>query len=388
MALGMKHWIGLTVAGCAAVALWLLPPATWATVRTVPVTSVQKRAAELGRDARRTRLTLQRLRWSDSLSALALATEKDGLAVSGAPGLVTPGQLDSIRGTMETELARLPTRNGDAVVGFFVVPIADAWQGPHPPLMQRREVYLGVRGGRPYCLGVFASRRPVPLQLVMSTARPGMWGGEGHTDPLGACRLVAAYGSPGPTILTWLKRGGIAYAYDTGSPSSNAMSEWSQMSRRQIFGLRFGPIGGETLLGDRCRAGIEKACLTAFLSPASRGTPLGYEPPVGDAHGMIFPEGTPFPLGPPSEYLLADLQHQFGPRRFQAFWSSDADVPTAFRTAFGRPLDGWLMTWMSGHEPITTAGPGLHGGDVLGMLLVLALAGLIVSAWTRRRRVG
>ena len=122
MAPRMKHWAGLTALGMAAVTMALMPPSgpewtNWPV--TLERSHEEARAAALRSELAGLHLLLQGRRWSDSLSALALATERDGMAVGGPEG-VPAEDLEAVRRAAGNELAG--TVRDDVVLGFYVQP--------------------------------------------------------------------------------------------------------------------------------------------------------------------------------------------------------------------------------------------------------------------------
>lgn len=387
MALGMKHWIGITVGGCALVGLWLLPPRSFATASHTEITSVERRANELEADARRTRLTLTRMRWSDSLSALALSTATNGVAFGARPAFLTAKRWTSARRVLEAEVAGLPRRDGDAVVGYFIQPAGTLWKHESLRRWNWEDLYMGSRDGHPYCFRVNATSSPrtTSSEIIGWSAAHG----ESYAAALGPCRYVAAYGLPGPAVLAWLGRGGTAYGQLSGAPSEQQLYWQETEYLPRVFGRRYHLNGREDANGDACRAGETQACVSIFLDPVS--WLAGQKPVSLRAAGQrveVMPAAITWPpLGVASAFLLSDLEKQFGPESFQAFWTSKQDVPAAFETAFGQPLDRWLMGWVSTHLKMTTAGPRLAGGDVLGLLAILVLGAMAGGFWAGRRKV-
>lgn len=387
MALGMKQWLGLTVGGCALVALWLLPPSPFTGNGKGMLGHEEIRYRNLQREVTRTQAVLQRIEWSDSLSALAVTTAKDGVAAAGDARLIRQAWVDTLSMLMHMEMAHLGTRADDAIVGYFVQPIDFAGQGIRAYAWQSRELYIGTRQGHPYCLRVIARSSPMaPMQPISRWRGPG---GEMRSNVLGACRLVASYGLPGAKVTAWLKKGGIDYAEgDVGAQRERATVQDALMQTPQLFGRRRFFLVDRSLTAERCTAGSAEACLQKLLDP---WRDLITTVPVDAAlHGPVqgfIPSGEMPPLGNSGRYLVADLEAQFGPQRFRAFWTSNAEVPQAFEAAFGVPMDEWALSWVSDNLGLTRAGPSLPRPDALGGILLLALCAIVAGAWTRRRRV-
>jgi len=108
-----------------------------------------------------------------------------------------------------------------------------------------------------------------------------------------------------------------------------------------------------------------------------------------DRTPLIDPERNSWlsPFGNLDDYLLADLEAEFGPDRFQRFWSSELELPEAFEAAFGVGLGEWVITWVDANMRISPAGPGMSKSAALGGILALSLFAAMAGAWARRRRV-
>ena len=67
------------------------------------------------------------------------------------------------------------------------------------------------------------------------------------------------------------------------------------------------------------------------------------------------------------------LETEFGPDRFQAFWTSPLPVPDAFHSAFGVPVERWVMGFGRSHLGSLNRGPEVHPGTMLLSLLTLGI---------------
>jgi hypothetical protein len=388
MAPALKLWIGLAVGGLALVSTAFLPPAI-SPVRQLPQRLPQEvRAASLAEDAAHTSALIRRMRWMDSLPALALATARDGLAVGGDPRLVTPEQLDTIRGLLRDELSTVRRASEPPVVGYYVqLPnFAGEVNDYYVDVRTRTELFAGRVGGTPYCL--LLDVRGVPLKGATLDAWRDAEGTR-HSDLLHTCRLVAAYGLPGPEVRAWLARGGFRYAERSGA-TAGLMPD-AAAPFRDILGRR-GVVGGwRSLTPDRCVAGQRDACADLFLER----TDAEIDPFDGTSLAQDFPLSLGATLAPPrapaltdaARYLLSDLEREHGAEAFRRFWTSDQDVAAAFAQAFGEPVDAWTVRWVATHVGLQRSGPALPHRGWIGMVLLLLAAAFAGGVWQRRRAV-
>lgn len=393
MAIGMKHWIGLVGAGFLAVALWTLPPdALPLHQRRISPEEVHYQA--LLREARSVHAQVQRMRWSDSLSALTLGTSEDGLAL-GLPEAAASLTPEGIREWAELLAAHedaLEPRAEDVLLGLFVQPVRHAAlpDVQRPSMRPRREAYVGVRDGTAYC---FEVEKRDPDRYPLEDADLRRMGREGFR----ACRFYGKYGIPGPGIEAWLEAGGMRFALrDAGARPTD--EDYARFNRRrsaewwlsaELFGLNLSPVSTEFFEVDRCLAGRPAGCVEAITDRRIVG--LG-----GDAteaadlpvvtyveRGRLEP---PFPYE--NDYLLGDLEAEFGPEAFSRFWRSEAALEEAFRSAFGLEMGDWLVSWAETHIGTYDAGPGLRAGAFWLSVLTLTLMAGAASGTALFRRVG
>ena len=109
---------------------------------------------------------------------------------------------------------------------------------------------------------------------------------------------------------------------------------------------------------------------------------------VEDSEGVIsrIPDyGFYLPFGGREFTLLRDMEEDFGPERFQTFWSSDLEVEAAFRAAFGTGFPEWIMAW--GQERFGTSIVGARvpfHATLLSLLTIGAFAGAALVSGRRR----
>lgn len=382
MAFRLRYWILAVGVWIALIALWLVPP------RPRPARSPEIRPQEvvrydaLKREARRTQDVLERTRWSDSLATLA-TTGPDGVVVGGDPDRIDAATLRRVR----DELAAQVDPGSDVTVGFFVL-AKKASAGTVVPVDTRSsmETYVGTRGGRAYCLRVLVTGGGgnVVANYLRSVS------GAHATKLSDVCRLVARYGLPGPDIESWLEDGATTFAAEASAepPARRRIWPWARDMSFHL-GQRWNPYGQPSLYSDQCMASIAEGCGQVFLHPlAGDRDPMDYGWVTRHSPALAIGEtswGSAF--GPIDDYVLSDLESQFGRDAFARFWTSDAPVEEAFRTAFGVTPGDWMLDWLGRNVRLSTSGPRLPLRAGVGVVLTLVLCALAVGAVSRRRKV-
>lgn len=387
MAFGMKQWIGATVVGLALVAVWRLPPESpdprGEQVRTAEAIRHQKLRAEV----RLTEGILHRTMWADSLSALALAEAVGGVAVLSPDD--GEGVADQRRRLAEQVRRQIDGRAPEAprmLFGYVLQPHdhrrADGALSPR----DRTETYVGTRDGVDYCLQVrVAPRRRLSDILAVRIAGSDDRGAVPRTDELGPCRFYVIYGLAGPRIQEWLEDGALKLAYEGGSEAPATELAGSRNGWRFWFASAFLRGGGDVGL-NRCRTGLASACAD-FLERPGRYY-------LTDQHREVVRRSPATSIGSPSasgrvihdeEYILADLEAEFGRDAFAEFWTSEQEVGVAFEAAFGVDAGSWLVTWLERTSGVHRTGPGLPRSATSGTMLALGLL-LGVAHWRRRER--
>ena len=418
MALGMKSWIGLVVAGTAALAVVGLPvKPPRGGVHAPPKTVERVRATELRGELSTLNETVRRMRWSDSLSALTLgAADLSSPVVVGAPLLgdtppelievrpdgsprfqeaegVTLAQLDALRGRVQAELASLGVDRPAVDVGVFVVNArsAAATEAGYARSSMRVEWYAGTREGRPYCLTVKSSYRPSPSDLDSYSWRPS--GRNRRTSMLGPCGFYAQHGMPGPEVQRWMQSVGASLATERGDeiPRIDPADEaWTN-----LLGWRANTYPADLQI-EACALGRATGCISTMteerIAPFDQMEEI--EPEI-IAAGVPFLDGEDSFGGPAShgdaaaERMLDAIERRFGQEAFGLFWRSDRPFEEAFASAFGMTPQAWASEWVDGIEMGTRRADVMPGGGEWGLPLLylgLALAGAV--AVVGRRKLG
>jgi hypothetical protein len=398
----VRFWIGaaLVVACAALVADTQLPPRAVEQPGQPQLSEVERRARGLQEDFRRTAEAARRHRWNDSLVALVAATSgDDGVAVTfpveprlervGPPhDTLAPEEYAELAAAVDAavraEVAALGRRDRSVLFGFVTQPHTHGRTGDTPlDMRDRMEVFAGVHEGRPYCLQVriYVDTYGALESALRSRIAPL------RDSAVGACRPYLEHGLPGRAVAQWLERGAIALATGHGAPQPPP-----ELLRppRAFLGMRAFYGSDLPIEVESCMAGSAEACAALFVHPerASR---------LAGAFAHEIAEWSPaVSTGGPSpfrhwllmyQYVLADLQAEFGREAFRAFWTSEADVATAFRTSFGVDAGTWLVSWINRTARVQPPGPALPRRASTGGLLTIALLLGVAYAQQRRRRV-
>jgi len=397
----MKHWLLTAVSTCALVAVAKLPPepfvARSSEVAGLPASQEDARFVALRDDVVRAHKRLQRLRWSDSVPARLLAEARDGWAagVYAPAGSYPAGVPDELRAAFAAELARIPARRDDVVIGAYAV---DASLGAFPgagiwgSMRWARETYLGERDGVTYCLNV----EGVPLDQARGSPATSwrlfgeyMDTGGRRYNHLGACRWVAEFGVPGPAVHKWLRGGALALVREpTAERWTQGPRAFEPMRRRRfLFGLSglWGGAPGVPL--DACLAGLERPCSAMFTSPA--GQRRTSDEVIADAGAFLDDSRLTFSSQAFEwRWVLADLYAEFGSERTRAFWTSPSDdVLAAFRDAFGVEAGAWVSTWVRGAAGFVPPGPRPRRNALAWSFAVLLASAAVGSLMGLRRTV-
>lgn len=384
MAFGLRSWLLVVVASCALLAILLLPPSRYPGWFPREPSLERERERVLGWELTRQNELYKRLLWADSVERL-VARAEDGLLL-GLPATMPADTAAAIRDLVDRVVMQTLRDGSDTVVGYLFL---DGSLGAHPQWPRdvsggSPEYYMGVAGGRPYCVVVLKYHGREPANARSFTRRSTL------ERVLGPCRFFARYGPPGPAIARWLETGGYALA----GARPTTITEPSPLSRG-LLGRRPG-YTIPSLDGERCVAGHESACAAAVLTPAPMPAPAlyGYIP-VGlflmhEGPVAYMPDATtPRPFHGLSRGFLAELEASFGADRFGRFWASEGDMATAFAASFGVPVGPWAMGWAWGEVGVIRAGPGVGWVDVVVSLLAIgALAGMAAVVFGRRGSEG
>lgn len=384
MALSMKQWLAVIAVGCALVAVWALPPqASRGGQRVDHRLWEEVRRDALIRRAQSANYQIQRIQWADSLIPATLAGT--GPVTFGFPDSSDPDAVASARArAVDRALDDVRNTPSDMAVGLFFLSQGTSAYSEAPRASTFGTVYyFGARDGRPYCVAVHPQS---------DLTRSNSWGffmaaqGDSH---LGLCALLRSYGLPGPAVHHWLAEGGTALAAST-RPADAPLLAWATeaQQRRGPFGQRqrldFSSAGANPFT--RCESGITAGCADLFLHPGSAYSWFD------DAGGLPRPSEVSaiqtYSLdGPMDPRTVARLAQEFGPERFQRWWTAEGNLADAFQTSFGIDVGTWTLTQVRKHMEITKPGPGVAWSGLLGGLVIMTLSSVIAGMWAIRRRV-
>jgi hypothetical protein len=375
----MKGWLAIVSGASALVALWALPPSR---LETPPVQKLpeQIRYESVEGEIRRAHGALRALRWSDSLSALAVRAAVDGVAFSPPRGEgLEAAEVRPWEERLRAALAGIEPRDPDMVVGVFWQPPDHAAVPGVPSGIRMREVtFVGERDGTPYCI------RAVPY--TERGARVMLR----YSGDVGPCRLYAAYGTPGERIQEWLDASALRFAR-VAVPSFAADFALTALPPRdatRLFGASRPQFADQNLAVQACLAGRAEACARAVTDPELIAPRFGDEAwLVANSPASSFGGDSPdAPFGWLDDGLLYEIEARFGSDAFARFWTSAEPVAEAFEAAFGLPLGEWVLRWIEGHVGLYRAGPSLPWSSLgLSLLALAALAGVATGAAVRRR---
>ena len=347
MAFGMKGWLALVVGSCAAVAASLLPP------ERIELEGDEKLPEQIRHDAvlselRQAHMTLQLTRWSDSLSAL-LGSE----ALTGDH----------------------PLR-----VGAFWQPVLHGAM-PDVPLgipILANLTFADLGADQAYCFTVHT--------------HPGTAAFEGIpvADLPSPCQILDRFGVPGARIGEWLDRGAWEFAVSREPIPDHLQLRDRSYADLPLFGTRRHPFATRDATTGGCLAGDPVDCSLSVTDPVYIGENGAELRRAMDASPVSYADldwADESPFGYLDDTLFADLERQFGAEAFARFWSSDQEVPAAFRNAFGVDLGEWVLGWVDQQLGVSRAGPSLPLGDLLLSIGTLSLFAAIASGAAISRRV-
>jgi hypothetical protein len=404
MAQGVTRWLGLTVLGCALVALALLPPAppVWSAAP-----AYRSRASDrLVPQVQRAWVLSRTLALRDSLLRATASSwrPEEHLRVVVARHLPV-----SLRAAIDTTLAPARALLGAAGAGarVLVAAVEDTLAPPDLPGALPRGIELA------YLLPQATDRRTCLVIATLGrdaigTLRGGMtadsllrrglrsrWIDQGSLgELLGPCAFYGAFGSPGKGLAGWLQSTDYVPALDAAyfvggaappPPPPEPVTSPAWWRQRWAMDLR------PDL--EACASGQPERCRRAVLAPSEPWS-LWYAPQFRIGAELSVP-GLPNlgrlgraaiqALDVLEAEFLDDLLGEIGPQRFAVLWRSDEPLEQAFARVVGQPLGTWTMRWVQRRLGKAPRGPTVPLPAALWALALIGVAFAGGAAYAARR---
>ena len=303
---------------------------------------------------------------------------------------------DGVQRNVAREISSLPLGQRTKL-GVFALPHG---QGAHPGFgvssTHGSQDFFLFGGENPSCVVTRSMSVRDSWAAQLAGGWHPWWAEEAATAThiLGLCRFYAAYGLPGSQVSEWMESGGVVFAAGN-TLSSEAMRETRELTRaerRGVFGLGAGQVQLPAA-AEACLAGRMEDCGSVLTSELSRLDRTSSASPLQGSHPELIYSQKKYT--PPSEtgllgygsQLVADIEAEFGPERFQDFWSSNQPLDVAFATAFGLPLGEWTHSWLATRFSPNQLGPGLSWETFIITLGFISFCVSIVFAAARKRQV-
>ncbi len=408
MAFGLNRWISYVALCLIIAAAWALPPRRYGrNYSPSERTPEREQAVRLRQEIGRLDRHYQRLLRRDSLVSMVGTAQGEGRSyVFGASGEYDADSLRVVEEAFSREVERVVGGTSKVTAGFYLYRPRE-WT--HEGLKEDgrgitlyyggyEEFYAGSEDGEAYCLQAFPVRGQ--FSSVYRNLQPVLAEVEamgGANNMLGPCIFHLRYGHPSEAVFQWLRDGGYRLAQERVSYEARRQLELfrERYDWMRIFGARVGyrfSIDAET-----CLAGDADACERSILdiaNPRSDGREFyasrfeipasQVDMPVSYYDYRYFPEI----YGGFDRGFLADIETEFGPDRFQRFWTSEEELAEAFESAFGVPLGDWVMSWAQERLGKIETTPTLPLQASSLSILIMGLLAALVGVVAQRRAVG
>lgn len=382
MASTMKQWIGAVAVGFAVAAIWALPPEGRVDTDAQVISGEQIRANRLASDFRTTAEVYRRLIWADAVVPLVTGSTPPDAALFVHSEQLPAAQKERFVQAVQREIDALEPVDG---MRFSFV-LLDRTLGRRDGMgiggYDRTETYTGMAEGHPYCIQL----RPVGANRDLAQTVARKLAGVDRVTPtsnsLGICAFYLRHGMPGTKIESWLEEGGVTLGEERGFDARPEM----RIRSRSLLGIRWGDLPFNL---DRCLSGDAPSCAEVFIAPRGSDDVVTRNMDIVEQSPALwigFRSAYPG-LASDDAYLLTDLEDEFGRDAFQSFWSSEAEVLTAFEEAFGVPAGEWVVSWISQRYEVDRRGPSVAQAATSGSVLLMLLALLFAFSHQRRRTV-
>ncbi len=409
MAFGLNRWISYVALCLIIAAAWALPPRRYGrnhlpSERTAEREQAIQLREEIGRLDRHYQRHLRR----DSLVSMARTAQEEGRSfVFGASGEYDADSLRVLEEAFSREVERVAGGTPKVTAGLYLFRPAE-WS--HEGLREGgrgiptyysayEEYYAGSVDGTSHCLVAFPVRGEFSSAYRnLQPALPEVEAMAGANNMLGPCFFHLRYGHPSDAVFRWLRDGGYRLAQEQVSYEAQRgleqHREWYGFDR--VFGIRLGYYRF-SIDAEACLAGDAEACERSILDiadPRSDGREF-YASRFGIPASQVDMPVSYYDYryfwgsyGGFGRALLADIETEFGPERFQRFWTSDEELAEAFQVAFGVPLGDWVMKWAQERLGKIETTPTLPLRASSLSILVMGLFAALVGVVAQRRVVG
>lgn len=371
----LSRWVAIAALGCLLIAVAYLPPEPRDSryVLRSPTSTEEARLNVVNNARQRTEDLLGGLRFRDSVRARLRAKPAEATLV--VTGSVPADRQQAIRRTVEQIWREAHGVDGSSLLLLLNV----------QPKLRRYTVEYVLPQALDRRTCVVAITIDPTLQWVRSTSVLST----GDLEPtlresLGPCLYYAAFGEPGPHIARWLEERSYKFANSgnwTKPPQVASRWEDPAIWRVLVSNLSFNAVACLAGRADRCRlvvAGVQQD------EPFFRAVSQGRAARIAGVFKRIQWGNTL----PNEDYFLASLVRETGRERFAQFWRSSAPVDSAFRAAFGQPLEQWTVTWARRQVPsLPPFSPAPRPVAVLFAALAVGIAVALAAAGVMRRQV-
>ncbi|MCK5650045.1 MAG: hypothetical protein KAJ42_01650 [Gemmatimonadetes bacterium] len=408
MAFGLNRWISYVALCLIIAAAWALPPRRYGrnyypSERTPEREQAVRLREEIGRLDRH----YQRLLRRDSLVSMVRTAREEGRScIFGASGEYPTDSLHVLEEAFAREVDRVVGGTPKVTAGLYLFRprewthegLKEDGRGIPTYYSAYEEFYAGSMDGISYCLLAFPVRgRFSSAYRNLQPALPEVEAMAGANNMLGPCVFHLRYGHPSEAVFQWLRDGGYRLAQEQVSYEARRQLEYYRdlYDVNRVFGIRIGYRF--SIDAEACLAGDADACersIVDIANPRSDGREFyaaRFGIPVSQVDMPVSYYDYRYFWGLYGGFdraLLADIETEFGPERFQRFWTSEEEFAEAFESAFGVPLGDWVMKWAQERLGKIETTPTLPLQASALSLLIMGLFAALVGVVAQRRVVG
>lgn len=299
-------------------------------------------------------------------SVKALIPEKPSFFVGALDH--NPERLDELR----SRAAREVRDTVKGTVGVVATPVFWLHLDGFPDFSDRRQPFFsGIKGGFPYCVtsvDAYDSKSPFNVWEKADGKIHRRLSGYRENAILGPCSFYGRYGAPSSSVQRWLQASNARfYSFD---PMEYEFRRERNESMLFQFGSRWIDV---PITARACAAHRLDQCAHAFSDLPDRSMRLWLGNYWGG--GVL-----------PSQHTVLNwLEAEFGSERFARFWKSDADISTAFASAFGMPVGEWVYAQTTELRKYIRATPRMSFQTIILTLAIVLLVSALTLSTTNRR---